>query len=1200
MAEDAAQVLLSTLQSKSSESGLQGALHALGDLLHDRDGLASCSPRTQGSLLRETLTLAEEGSSLAAASFAWTLISRFPEAALRDGSTDVMGAVGRALGPAVEGRGNFRLPRTGWSSNSVLEGASQVLRVITVGVPGESMGVQCLQHVRLWMLPACRALLRGTSEVTHDSLCACLDVIAQKWRARDPAAILEHGGKVSDFEALEADLAREFDSSFVPRLAQMFSSHNTADILAAARSWGVYAALLGKNLPKMDVKIVNKFLKSLQGALQLKEDASVREASLRAWARLIDALDPRTLNIKWASVLVCPFLSGYLPALSDPDLSVFKTAGAVWSSLLQAVTPELLARAMPADSEKPSPTIWDTVVLRCLKKVVEGKDGPCNLSVSLERNTARTENVQKGFVQIAAVFDRGLRSIQQNGECSDGAPSASNVSGGEMLSNKQVRWLLKSVPGVLAIMQEVLGSSWYGEGCEREAKRDISRLWLALVKLVGEMASLEPPCQPSDEVLQATSGIFKVQTSMCEKIATPSCAALQVTFGDLYFDFQAALTQFPVFSNPQFISAYMLSDSANAEYRLSGHWPDMAKSYPLIRNAMMFVQRNRQYPDGKTSSVTENILEDVILALNSPDEGHQASLQMIELATACASTNERHRKEFCLRQNELGMETGDLDLFAWNLCTKVVEARVLCMADDGLATQTEMGADIQVALCAALNKMLLVPLELLYYDGRCLAEAWNEGRDAPSSSFRAVSERKFKTRTSNTVIGVKALGAWKALFGSMVSMVSLHSGRYLPSISFLLTYLSSIDLVRPAWVSGNSPAQEMNGMMPNCVCTELLVNVCSTILSKIPAVELNDCAQEGRPDIAQDDKDLQSGLAAVLKFLQNVLFWVHSYSEFDSAASKRHAAVLLQSLEMTCKRISRADPALAVLEFSANSLARFMAEPKHEPHNLHSLWNTMMQMCLKTKMQVNESVLRLLGPPLVSAFSSSNLVTVNRTVVFWNAIIAPALEDKSVTYPTCLYGTLSNMHLKGNINLPDWHEIEPLIKDSGTHRPQGTPGGLPAKISDIFSPGKGATAASKETVHAQLKRPTGAPAGLAAPASPLPSEEGRAATKRAADELPADVAGLEKVRKRAGTHSGGAVSCSLAPSFADGRDLKAAQEGYKKKNAGPGREPAVALDALRDLDWGDLPLSDLVGAQAALLRAASGVCLAIQAKTRQE
>lgn len=1186
-AEDAARAVLVMLRDRSAKNGRQGLMYSIGDLLNDRDGLVLCSAQTQDELLAETVARAESAAALEEAAFAWELVERFPADVLRRGSAGVLGAAGQALAPAPNRwagggtpQGNFRLPRSGWSSNSVLEGASQVLLRMAVGggEPGaDPLPEECLRHARLWVKPACSALLRDIPDASHVALCSCLDMFAAKWRARDPAALLEHGWDVPGLKALEDDLIRELDTVLVPRMAQLLRCES-ALARRGVRSWGVFAALFGRSLSDVNVQIANKFLKTLQGVLQIKDAPELRLASLYAWGRLICALEPSHLTTRWVYVLVTPFLTGLLPALCDPDASVQEVAVIQWSRLLGAIPLKLLRTPCKIGSAKTLPgTVWDMVALRCIGMLVEGR----GQTTPTQGYAMRPANADKGFAQVALVFERGLRELQSSEGDSFCTPSDSNARSADKLGPEGLEWLLSQAPLVLASMHKAHTTLMETNTFVRSG---LSGLWLALVKFVGEMASREPVECPSTRTLEAVGNIFEfLEAKFSGLVAALTGSAVdpvhQTNAIDSCRDFLSAFTQFPVFSSPLFIMAYMSSKVPDVH---DEDWPEAGLHYPLFIFAKRLLSVSRAHKSAH--SVTEDVLQDVLLSLNCPTGSPTVSLAFTEFARLCATfliksdeTSGGGRRQFSIRQHNLGLEMGDVDFLVWSLLTKVIQEHLSSLTGEVSASQAEMETGVQVDLCRELCKMLLIPLELSYSDGVSLAENLRDGTCKPRT----------------TVTGLKARGTWKALFALMSSLAGLHSGRFLQGIiSDLVAHLTAMSPTRleetPCGSGGREAAE-----MPNCVYTELLVSACSAILSNIPAAELNDCSEEGGPE---DPSSLEHshqprGLSAVLLLLQNTLDWVLNYSEIDSRVSKSHAAVLLQSLETMCKRINKKEPAIVVLQFPAQSLGRFLAGSKG-PFNLHSVWYTVIQMWQRAKVPINDRILHYMGPVLHSSFESCNLVTVNRTIVFWNTAIAPALSAEAVTYPPCLYTSLSKLSAKGDISLPGWENIKDRIPEQ-EQNPRGSPGmvSLPAKISDLFSPGKSRLTAPRALAF-RAQPPAGLQNEVERPQAAGPESE-LAAVKRPADQPP-EGAVPDKIQKR------GQIFGLRAPSLADAQDHEVTQAKSLKglENAVHPSEPSAeaALDALRRVDWEAISHTQLAGTQVALLQVAHDVALAIRNK----
>ena len=1200
-AEDAAGALLALLRDRTAKNGRQGLMYSIGDLLNDRDGLVLCTAQTQDALLAETVARAEAAAALEEAAFAWELVERFPADALRRGSASVLRAAGQALAPALPRRagvgapqGNFRLPRSGWSSNSVLEGAAQVLSRMAVGggAPGaDPLPVECLQHAILWVKPACSALLRDVPDASHGHLRSCLDMFAAKWRARDPAALLDYGWDVPGLKALEDDLIGELDTVLVPRLAQLLSC-GPAQAQRGVLSWGVFATLFGRGLSDVNVRIANKFLKAVQGVLQTKDAPELRRASLCAWGRLVSALEPSNLTTKWVSLLVTPFLMGHLPALCDPDASVQEVAVTQWSRLLGAIPLKLLRTPVKSGSGKTLPgTIWDMVALRCIRMLVEGRGN----AAPAQGCPMRPAHADRGFAQITLVFERGWSEIRSSEGDSFCTPSNSepplhgpaSVTQPSRCSSDQfgpegLEWLMSQAPLVLASMLKAQSTLTETNALVQSG---LSGLWLALVKFVGETASREPVGVPSARTLDAVGSIFELLeekfSGLVAALTGSATDPVHQTYAiDSCRDFLSAFTQFPVFSSLPFITAYVLSKVPDIYDKDSPRPRGRLSRYPLFTFAKRLLSVSRAHKSAL--SVTEDILQDILLSLNCPTGSAAVSLTFTEFARLCATfligSDFVGRRQFSLRQHDLGLETGDVDFLVWSLLTKVVQEHLSFLADEASASQAEMEMDAQVALCSELCKMLLIPLELSYSDGVCLAENSRGGARKPRT----------------TVTGLKARGTWKALFASMSSLAGLHSGRFLQGIAR--------DLV--ARLTAMSPSRRhaelvLAADMPNCVYTELLVSACSAILSNIPAAELNDYSVEGgggedpcgAPGGSLEHSQQQRDLPAVLLLLQNTLDWVLDYAEVDSRVSKSHAAVLLQSLETLCKRINQKEPAIVVLQFPAQSLGRFLAAAKG-PFNLHSAWYAMIQMWQRAKVPINDRVLHYMGPVLHSSFESCNLATVNRTIVFWNTAIAPALSADAVTYPPCLYTSLSKLSAKGDISLPGWEKIKDRIPEP-EQNPRGDPwdglGALPSKISDLFSPGKSRQTAPRAKPPAGLQNEEIRPQGTE-PKSEL------AAAKRPSDQPP-DGAAPDKIQKR------GQISGSCAPSLADAQDLEVTQANRRKRSesvdlSGLGGE--AALDALRRVDWGALSHTQLAGTQVALLQVAHDVALAIRSKSLSE
>ena len=847
-AEDAAGALLALLRDRTAKNGRQGLMYSIGDLLNDRDGLVLCTAQTQDALLAETVARAEAAAALEEAAFAWELVERFPADALRRGSAGVLRAAGQALAPALPRRagggapqGNFRLPRSGWSSNSVLEGAAQVLSRMAVGggAPGaDPLPVECLQHAILWVKPACSALLRDVPDASHGHLRSCLDMFAAKWRARDPAAFLDYGWDVPGLKALEDDLIGELDTVLVPRLAQLLSC-GPAQAQRGVLSWGVFATLFGRGLCDVNVRIANKFLKAVQGVLQTKDAPELRRASLCAWGRLVSALEPSNLTTKWVYLLVTPFLMGHLPALCDPDASVQEVAVTQWSRLLGAIPLKLLRTPVKSGSGKTLPgTIWDMVALRCIRMLVEGRGN----AAPAQGCPMRPAHADRGFAQITLVFERGwseIRSSEGDSFCTPsnsepplhGPASVTQPSrcSSDQFGPKGLEWLLSQAPLVLASMLKAQSTLTETNALVQSG---LSGLWLALVKFVGETASREPVGVPSARTLDAVGSIFELlEAKFSGLIAALTGSAAdpvhQTNAIDSCRDFLSAFTQFPVFSSPPFITAYVRSKVPDLYDK---DWPKAGLCYPLFTFAKRLLSVSRAHKSAL--SVTENILQDVLLSLNCSTGSAALSLAFTEFARLCATfligSDFVGRRQFSLRQHDLGLETGDVDFLVWSLLTKVVQEHLSFLADEASASQAEMEMDVQVALCSELCKMLLIPLELSYSDGVCLAENSRGGARKPRT----------------TVTGLKARGTWKALFASMSSLAGLHSGRFLQGIaSDLVARLTAMSPTRRAQTSRGSAGREAADM-PNCVYTELLVSACCAILSNIPVAELNDYSVE--------------------------------------------------------------------------------------------------------------------------------------------------------------------------------------------------------------------------------------------------------------------------------------------------------------------------------------------------------------------
>ena len=1071
----------------------------------------------------------------------------------------------------------------------MLEGASQVLLRMAVGggEPGaDPLPEECLRQAGVWVKPACSALLRDIPDASHVALCSCLDMFAAKWRARDPAALLEHGWDVPGLKALEDDLIQELDTVLAPRLAQLLTCES-ALAQRGVRSWGVFAALFGRSLSDVNVRIANKFLKALQGVLQIKDAPELRQASLYAWGRLICALEPSRLTSRWVYVLVTPFLTGLLPALRDPDASVQEVAVSQWSRLLGAIPLKLLRAPCKISAKRELPgTIWDMVALRCIGMLVEGRivSPTCWETARPQGWTMRPANADKGFAQVGLVFERGLRELQSSEGDSFCTPSKTNSRSADKLGSEGLEWLLRQAPLVLDSMHKAQTTLTETNAFVQSG---LSGLWLALVKFVGEMASREPVECPSTRTLEAVGYIFEfLEAKFSGLLAALTGSAAdpvhQTNAIDSCRDFLSAFTQFPVFSSPLFIMAYVSSKVPDVG---DEDWPGAGLRYPLFIFAKRLLSVSRTHKSAH--SVTEDVLQDVLLSLNCPAGSSTVSLAFTEFARLCATfliepdETGGGRRQFSLRQHDLGLETGDVDFLVWSLLTKVIQEHLSYLTGEVSASQAEMETGVQADLCSELCKMLLIPLELSYSDGVSLAEN--------------LRDRACKPRT--TVTGLKARGTWKALFSSMSSLAGLHSGRFLQGIvRDLVAHLTTMSLTRLEETPRGSGGQEATDM-PNCVYTELLVSACSAILSNIPAAELNNCAEEGGPE---DPPSLEhsrqpGGLSAVLLLLQNTLDWVLDYSEIDSRVSKSHAAVLLQSLETMCKRINRKEPAIVVLQFPAQSLGRFLAGSKG-PFNLHSVWYTVIQMWQRAKVPINDRVLHYMGPVLHSSFESCNLVTVNRTIVFWNTAIAPALSAEVVTYPPCLYTSLSKLSAKGDISLPGWENIKDRIPEQ-EQNPRGSPGmgSLPAKIADLFSPGKSRLTAPR-VLALRAQSPAGPQNEVEKPRATGPESELPAAKRPA--EQPPEGAVPHKIQKR------GQILGSRAPSLADAQDLEVTQaksrEGLENAvhpSVAELRVAEAALDALRGVDWETVSLTQLGGTQVALLQVAHNVALAIRNKS---
>ena len=168
-------------------------------------------------------------------------------------------------------------------------------------------------------------------------------------------------------------------------------------------------------------------------------------------------------------------------------------------------------------------------------------------------------------------------------------------------------------------------------------------------------------------------------------------------------------------------------------------------------------------------------------------------------------------------------------------------------------------------------------------------------------------------------------------------------------------------------------------------------------------------------------------------------------------------------------------------------------------------------------------------------------------------------------------------------------------------------GSLPAKISDLFSPGKSRLTAPR-VLALRAQSPAGPQNEVEKPRATGPESElyrkviepiikGVPAAKRPAEQPP-EGAVPHKIQKR------GQILGSRAPSLADAQDLQVTQaksrEGLENAvhpSVAELRVAEAALDTLRGVDWETVSLTQLGGTQVALLQVAHNVALAIRNKS---